>query len=257
MNSFVLIPSPSSLPISLFSASDSFKDYMRVERSSDTMIFHQLLFVLSGKGKLICEGKEYALSKGCAFYISEGVPYSQFSLDGLTTAFVTVRGNGMAEVQRTYAEKKFLFFEETDVEKWQGKISEVVKEHRKGGKEGRLSSLAYSLFIDFFENSENVSVTPLDRVLRYLEQNLSRKMSLSEIASEGGVSVSTLCHEFKRTYGKTVVQFINDKRLEWGHGYLTANPASLIKEVAFLSGFDDVSYFCKAYKKKYGKSPKG
>ena len=88
-----------------------------------------------------------------------------------------------------------------------------------------------------------------------MEKTFRENQSLEDIAKIGGVSVSTLCHSFKREYGKTVMEYIVSLRLEWAKGYIVANPSTLVKDVARLSGFEDVSYFCRAFKKKYGSSP--
>ena len=256
MNSFVMNLSVSALPIYFFSGSNYFEDYKTVVRAPEHMSFHQILFVLGGSGRLLCQGREYILSRGNAFYIAKGVGYSQISDDGLITAFITAKGRGMEEVRKRYAEDGFLFVENTDLDRWGSAVLKIVREYESEATDGRMSSLVYAFFNDFFENAETiVPVFPMERIYKYIDYHLGEHLTLESLARIGNISVSKLCHDFKTRYGKTVMSHIIDKRLDWARIYILANPSALTKEIARLSGFDDVSYFCRAYKKKYGHSP--
>ncbi len=255
MNRFVMDLSGSELPIYFFSGSNYFEDHKTVVRTPALMNFHQILFVLGGSGRLLCRGREYTLSRGNAFYIAKGVGYSQFSDDGLTTAFLTSKGEGMERVRERYTEDGFMLVESTDLDKWVTSISEIIREYEREATDGRMSSLVYSFFNDFFENAEKMPVSPMERIFKYIDCHLGERLTLESLARIGDISVSKLCHDFKTCCGKTVMGHIIDKRLDWAHVYILANPSALTKEVARLSGFDDVSYFCRAYKKKYGCSP--
>ncbi|MBQ9976038.1 MAG: helix-turn-helix transcriptional regulator [Clostridia bacterium] len=255
MNNFVMDLSCSELPIRFFSGSNYFEDYKTVERNPSLMNFNQILFVLGGSGRLLCQGREYTLSRGNAFYIAKGVGYSQFSDDGLITAFLTAKGKGMDGIRKRYSADGFMLVEATDIDKWVSVITRIIKEYESEATDGRMSSLVYSFFNDFFENAEKLSVSPMERIYKYIDYHLGEKLTLESLARIGDISVSKLCHDFKRCYGKTVMGHIIDKRLDWARVYILANPSALTKEVARLSGFDDASYFCRAYKKKYGHSP--
>lgn len=255
MNNFVMDLSNSDLPIRFFSGSNYFEDYKTVERIPSLMNFNQILFVLGGSGRLLCRGREYTLSRGNAFYIAKGVGYSQFSDDGLTTAFITAKGTGMDGIRKRYSVDGFMLVEATDVDKWVSDITRIIQEYESEATDGRMSSLVYSFYNDFFENAEKIPVSPMERIYKYIDYHLGERITLESLARIGDISVSKLCHDFKTCYGKTVMSYIIDRRLDWARVYILANPSALTKEVARLSGFDDVSYFCRAYKKKYGHSP--
>ncbi len=254
MSSITINVSQSSLPIIFFTASSRLMQ-PDTERSAEEMNFHQILFILEGKGKLWCLGKEYALKKGCAFYIAKGVPYRHTDDGGLISAFLSVKGDGLFQVQEEYAKVGFLFRENVDASHWAARIENYISTYNRPASSGKLSALAYEFYVDFFEETEKKSSTALDRIISYTEKTFRENQSLEDIAKVGGISVSTLCHSFKKEYGKTVMQHIVSLRLEWARGYIVANPSCLVKDVARLSGFEDVSYFCRAFKKKYGSSP--
>ena len=79
------------------------------------------------------------------------------------------------------------------------------------------------------------------------------KTKIQKIAQENNISKSYLVHEFKRYTGKTVVEYINDLRC--------LNAQSLIKNgisvstAGLSSGFDNLSYFSRTYKKYMSSLP--
>ena len=254
MSTITINVSQSTLPINFFTASARWIQ-SDTERSAEEMNFHQILFILDGKGTLYFNGEEYPLSKGCAFYIAKGVAYRHTDDGGLISAFFSLKGDGLVQVCESYTENGFLFRKNVDVDYWVSRIENYISTYNRFASAGKLSSLAYEFYLDFFEESEKGKSTSLDKILSHIEKTFRENQSLEDIARVGGVSVSTLCHSFKKAYAKTVMEYIVSLRLEWARGYIVANPSCLVKDVAKLSGFEDVSYFCRAFKKKYGSSP--
>lgn len=254
MSAITINVSQSSLPVNFFTASSNWAE-ADLERTADEMNFNEILFVLEGKGRLQCGGEEYPLVRGCAFYISRGIAYTQINDGNLISAFLSVKGEGMELVSKAYTENGFLFLESVDTDYWVSRIEAYISTYNRLASTGKLSSLAYEFFLDFFEKTENRKATSLDKILAHIEKTFRENQSLEDIANVGKISVSSLCHNFKKTYGKTVMEHIVSLRLEWARGYIVANPSCLVKDAAKLSGFEDVSYFCRAFKKKYGSSP--
>ncbi len=245
--------SPSDLPVRFFTASAHYPQ-QDMERSSEEMSFCQILFVKEGSGQLFCCDKEFTLKKGSAFFLAEGTAYKHAGKD-MVTAFLSLKGEGMKNVAERYTENGIFFVETPNLNVWVSRIADYINTYTGGASEEKLSALAYSFYLDFFEEGTRKKTTPLDLALSFMEKHFSEKIFLEDIAQFSGISVSGLCHKFKKTFGKTVVGHLTSLRLEWARGYIEANPACLTKEVARLSGFDDTSYFCLAFKKKYGCTP--
>jgi YesN/AraC family two-component response regulator len=53
----------------------------------------------------------------------------------------------------------------------------------------------------------------------------------------------------------TVKEYVNKKRIEAAYAMLQERKKQVI-EICFESGFSDLSYFYKVFKKAYGKTPK-
>lgn len=78
--------------------------------------------------------------------------------------------------------------------------------------------------------------------------------SLKEIAKKFYAEPRTLTLAFQQLTGKTILQFILDKRMEKAHDYILETELP-IHEIVFRCGFNDVSHFIRSFKKIYGCTP--
>lgn len=241
-----------SLPIHLHSISDHYQE--TTVRQPHGYPFHQILMVLQGEGILECRGQEFPLKHGCAFYTAPGVPMIYRSTDSLTTAFLTVTGPGADQIPEHFGCDGFLFRKNADIEKLLPGISAVIEEYYSQQREGILSALSYSFYIRFFEPQKQ-QPSLCRQVALYIEKYYAKKLSLSTIAQAHSISVSKLCHDFKKEFGCSVFSYILNLRLTYARNLLHTNPDTKTKDVALLCGFEDSSYFCKAYKARFGVIP--
>lgn len=90
--------------------------------------------------------------------------------------------------------------------------------------------------------------------IQYIKENISRKLTVAEIAEYAGASESHFMREFKRITGATVTSYINTARCEYAENLLQTGKYK-IKEVAALCGFENEEYFTKVFKKHCGQAP--
>ena len=217
--------------------------------------FYQILLVTAGTGLLRHGNKTYSLSRGCAFFTALGEPSDYTDTGDLTTAFLTVRGNAMPQLLEHYGCGNFLFAQNIDLDRAVHAIREIIREYFDRKREGLLSAMAYRFYVDFLEQKTGTEPSALERICRYMERHFTEKLTLEQLAGVGGMSVSKLCHDFRRIYGCTVVSHILNLRLTYARNFIQTNREARTKDAALSCGFEDVSYFCKAYKKKFGKTP--
>ena len=100
----------------------------------------------------------------------------------------------------------------------------------------------------------NLSPT-VRRAILYIDSDLSRELSLSSVAEHLNLSAAYLSAIFKKELGKTITDFINERRIS--HAKLLLKTTALqIQTVAAHCGFLDVHYFSRVFKKIVGKTPK-
>jgi len=88
-----------------------------------------------------------------------------------------------------------------------------------------------------------------------VENNMSNPLfGVEELAREIGMSRTNLHRKLKSISGVSPSEFIRNMRLKKA-SILLLNQSNSISQVSFSVGFEDHSYFSKAFKKHYGVSP--
>ncbi len=113
-----------------------------------------------------------------------------------------------------------------------------------------------SLAAASFRSNETMSGHRLRQALSYIEDNLKRDLSLSDIAEAAGVSVSHLKTTFRQVTGVPVHQYVIQRRVERAKTLLSQGKSS-ISEVAHETGFAHQSHLAKHMRRILGCSPKG
>ncbi len=93
-----------------------------------------------------------------------------------------------------------------------------------------------------------------DEIFKYIEENISRSISLNLLADTLGMSPGYLSQYFKKAVGMNFVNFVQKMRIENAKGLMLDRDKS-INEIAILSGFGSASTFIKTFKKYEGITP--
>jgi AraC family transcriptional regulator len=99
-----------------------------------------------------------------------------------------------------------------------------------------------------------ISRFALSRVIDYIDQNLARQISLSDLAAVAGLSRFHFNRAFKKALGQTPYQYVLDRRIERGRRLLAEHALSL-EQVAVAVGFREAAHFQKAFKAREGITP--
>ena len=89
----------------------------------------------------------------------------------------------------------------------------------------------------------------------YLKKNLQKKITLAELGMRMHCSTVTLTKAFRRETGTSIMQYLQEKRLQYAKKLLSETNMP-IKEVAERCGFAEPPYFSRCFKREFGVSPK-
>ena len=92
------------------------------------------------------------------------------------------------------------------------------------------------------------------RVVDYIESNLSRSLTLRELAEIAELSLHHFAHMFKRTMGVPPYRYILERRMERAKVMLRTSRASLA-DISLSVGFDSQSHFTTAFGRMVGATP--
>lgn len=127
---------------------------------------------------------------------------------------------------------------------------------------GNLSRL-FALILQkgyYTENSGDAAesprkITQVKPVLEYIESRYASPLTLDELAGVAGMSAKYFCRFFHSITQQTPMDYVNYYRIEQAASMLVSTDLS-VTAIGMECGFNDSSYFVKAFKKYKGMTPK-
>lgn len=123
----------------------------------------------------------------------------------------------------------------------------------------RLTELEYEMVAHFIntlkEEKKNTYNQTINRVLSYIHDNILQELSLHEIALQFNLTPNYLSQLFKKEVGTSLIEFINQKKIEESKYFLFYTDSS-ISDIALLFHFCNQSYYSSLFKKYTGLTPK-
>jgi AraC-like DNA-binding protein len=105
-------------------------------------------------------------------------------------------------------------------------------------------------------NQTSIQDDRMTRVLNFIQNNLTNEIDLDEVAQVAHMNRSAFCRFFKQKTNKTLSNFINELRISLACRLLLESKDDIV-QIAFASGFQDVSYFNQVFRAFRGDNPSG
>lgn len=118
----------------------------------------------------------------------------------------------------------------------------------------QLRTLFEQLFAVMQEENDLRSHQLISRLHLFISEHLSEELSLMRLGEVVGYNASYLSSVYKKTTGQSLVDYVNQVRLERAC-QLLEDPALRIRQVALECGFESQQYFNRSFKKKWGLTP--
>ena len=130
------------------------------------------------------------------------------------------------------------------------------------GYELYIKSMLYQFLFILDNRCRNLAKPPKDKktldkmkvILKYIEINYMNRISIAEIAGVAGFSESHFMRYFKETMGTSFVEYLKEYRLTMAARLLVSSESSIL-DIASEVGFDNLSYFNRAFKARYHMTP--
>ena len=94
----------------------------------------------------------------------------------------------------------------------------------------------------------------LDTVRNWLDAHYSEPVTLEQLAKKAGCSRNYLCRAFKNYSGKTVFDYLLERRIQAAMMRLRGSEEKIIG-IAYDCGFHELSYFNRVFKRLTGQTP--
>lgn len=116
-----------------------------------------------------------------------------------------------------------------------------------------LSRILHSYSSKYLLNN-NESDNSMDSIHEYIEMHFQEKITLTSLADKFGYTPNYISSSFRKKFGLTVIQYLNQIRLLHACQLLTQTNMN-IQEVAESIGFSDGNYFTRIFTREYHISP--
>lgn len=123
---------------------------------------------------------------------------------------------------------------------------------------GNLFALFFALYTSYSDkkriSTAGKNIEKLKSVIKYVELNYASPMTISQMADLAGFSESHFMKYFKNTMGVPFTSYLNSYRLTMAARLLLQSDDTILS-IASEVGFDNLSYFNRAFKKQFGMTP--
>lgn len=100
------------------------------------------------------------------------------------------------------------------------------------------------------------SLSPaISTTINYIIDHLGKKITTDELAKQVNLNRSYLSVLFKKEVGRSIQEYIHDKRIETAKNMLRSSDFSF-SDISYTLCFSSQSYFCKCFKEITGLTPK-
>ena len=233
--------------------------------------FWKITYVAEGTAVMRFHNDFCTLRPGTIYMVHPGCPTTYIIEDGtleiVNILFTDDILNEMLCLGEMQSERKLLedrmmrnelpFFHAKSTAAERTIIQEMCREYRErepyyhaGIKSGILRLLA-SLFR--MERS-NRDADPIGTIRKIIRSEFIQGISLDDMAERLKITKQHLCHLYRSKTGRTIIADVNDLRLDHALTLLMQTNMN-VAQIAAKSGFRDVSYFYRAFKKRFGQKP--
>lgn len=224
----------------------------------------EIIYIHEGEGSVVFRSGVYPILPRTLYYIGDSVMHYTLPersvnyvrsklladrnalrfcgalFDGRESAYARLPDNIADEIERALTELNGI---STDAEM----------------REAMEASLALRLLYYIYLHKTESRPAPADAVssaLSYINGNICGEITLDGICEAAHVGKFYLCHRFKEQMGVTVMEYVLKTRLEMAKELLSSERKITVSEVSEKCGFGNLSYFCKAFKRETGMSPR-
>lgn len=230
--------------------------------SKEKRDYYTMAFILSGSAEYNFLNQKCIVKPGDIIFLDKNSSYcskvvSKEDWEHLVISFKTSTDNDISKlplktVNKTAHISRFneLFYEAYNV--W-SRIGTAYKIHTKS----IVSKILYELIkenISHFFGSDATHLT-VRKILDYMEENYSKKITIEDLAELSGYSVSHFARVFKEVYSISPIQYLNHIRITHAKNLIKSKQHT-ITQIAQKCGFTNVYYFSYYFKKVTGVSPK-
>lgn len=232
--------------------------------------FIEMILISGGSGQIIIEEKEHSVAKGSLIIYNSNIAHYEISSENDPLQFVFIALDNINinddkpneflpsgcppihDTQERYPD--ILGYFTTILNELSHKepfYDEIAESNLKA-----LTAEIYRLVARRHTTPSITKVNALyENIVSYINENYRENLTLENIATACNANRFYINHVFSKNSGTTITHYIMNKRMDHATNLLT-NTNLTITQIALDSGFNNLNYFCRMFKKHTGRTPR-
>lgn len=261
-----------SFPVAFYYVSENHPRYKMILHWHDEM---EIIRIVKGTFLLTVDGKNYSTQEGDIIFIMPGMLHSGipkncsyecllFQMEYFYQAHTIWEKTLHPFITGEKRVHLIIQPNDNEITTYFNRIIKSLHD-KKMAYELQISGLLYLIFYEIFNHGyyeeykafsslSQQRLVQFKKVIHYIELNHQTKMSLDELSEIAGYDKKYFCAFFKELSGKTPIQYLNIYRIDFASELLVTTHLP-VTEIAYQSGFDDLSYFSKMFKMYKASTP--
>lgn len=219
----------------------------------------ELVFVKQGGGEAFCNGKTYTLKNNSFFIVFPNQVHHYINCKTGEYLLLIIKPDLLLHYSGLFLEREPVtpLNNNVDVDTI-NLIFTALKEFKNEGFspiiDGYLTAFFGKLIKNYDFTKSKVTIDTTIKILDYCKKHYNENITVERVAKALKVSRSLVSHTFSNRLSVNFCDYINSLRLNNAKKLLDENSAA-ITEIAFLSGFQTIRTFNRAFYKAYGITP--
>lgn len=202
-----------------------------------------LLFIRSGTGELVLDGREWSAAPGNLFLLRFGLPYLLKSTPSLRLTELLI--GGIPDRLSSF----YRFRPGSDVEKL---MNAVIGSQSEPGSV--LPALEQLIALLRTTSGDRAALVSLDRLKSILDSRYAERLKMSQCAEEIHWNKFRLAREFKAEFGISPIEYLINRRIQEA-GRLLMQTDDSVADIGNKVGMENTPYFIRTFKRKTGLTP--
>ena len=219
----------------------------------------ELVFVINGGGEGFCNGKSYTLKNNSFFIVFPNQVHHYANCKTGEYLLLIIKPDMLLHYSGLFSSREAKTpvcnnADNSTISLLKTALEEFKAEGLSPIIDGYLTAF-FGKLLRFYDFEK--SVAPSDttvNILNYCKKHYNENITVDDVAKALKVSKSLVSHTFSNRLSVNFCDYINSLRLNNAKKLLDEN-ALPITEIAFLSGFQTIRTFNRAFQKAYGITP--
>lgn len=254
------------LPVYVY-GSESIKHQTAVKREKGIMLHSQISLCRNGSGIFTDHNNlTHSVKKGDVLYFMGSAPNSYAPITpNWEMDYIVIGGCGLNKLMENinFSRSGVITPLDSDLDEISKLFENIITINNSADdSHAKCSRMLYRLIL-LISNGINIrtdksfrkKVELLLPCIDYIKSNYVNDISIAHMAEIMGITPTYLGILFKEVYGITPQKYLISVKLDCAKRFLVLRKDMHLSEIAALSGFNSINYFCNTFKKYIGMTP--